>query len=136
MRWADEPFHTEILKGIPSNKTRESRKYKGKPFPHIMERAGKEETLLWCVERKDGGRGFGFTGGHNHENWQNDEFRKLILNAIVWLAKVNVPEGGVPSTTPTDAELHHMTKADRGVIMKKKAPKKTTAAKKSSSLSK
>ena len=79
MRWADEPFHTEILKGIPDKKTRESRGQKGKPYPHIMERVGKEETLLWCVERKDGGRGFGFTGGHNHENWQNDEFRKLIL---------------------------------------------------------
>jgi len=27
------------------------------------------ETVGWVIERKDGGRGFGFTGGHFHTNW-------------------------------------------------------------------
>ncbi len=51
----------------------------------------------WAVERKDGGRGFGFTGGHFYKNWWLDDYRKLILNAIVWTAGITVPEGGVQS---------------------------------------
>ena len=56
-------------------------------------------------ERPDGGRGFGFTGGHFHWNRGHDQFRKLVLNAIVWTARVEVPEGGVPSRTPTVKDL-------------------------------
>lgn len=130
MRWADEPFHTDILKGVPDKVARSGKSSHPRgPYKHIVDAEGRAETLLWAVERKDGGRGFGFTGGHNHENWQNDEYRKLILNAIVWLAKVEVPKGGVPSATPSDTELNHMTKADRGVLKKKKpAPKKAAKA--------
>jgi len=58
----------------------------------------KLEVLAWAVERKDGGRGFGFTGGHFHSNWSLAPFRKMMLNAILWTAKVEVPETGVRST--------------------------------------
>lgn len=68
------------------------------------------QTLAWAFERPDGGRGFGFTGGHMHKNWQNDNFRKLVLNAIAWAAKMDVPADGVPSATPTDNELNALTK--------------------------
>jgi predicted amidohydrolase/type 1 glutamine amidotransferase len=54
-------------------------------------------TVGWAVERQDGGRGFGFTGGHFYTNWWLPDFRKLILNAIVWSAGVEVPAGGVES---------------------------------------
>ena len=47
----------------------------------------------------------GFTGGHDHWNWGNDQFRKLMLNAIVWSAGGKVPKGGVSSTTPTIKDL-------------------------------
>ncbi|MBI3855332.1 MAG: ThuA domain-containing protein [Planctomycetes bacterium] len=50
------------------------------------------------MERKDGGRGFGFTGGHFFANWWLPEFRRLVLNAIAWTAKIEVPAGGVEST--------------------------------------
>jgi hypothetical protein len=53
--------------------------------------------MMWAVERKDGGRGFGFTGGHFHLNWGNADFRRVILNALVWVAKAEVPAGGVDS---------------------------------------
>jgi type 1 glutamine amidotransferase len=59
---------------------------------------GREEVVAWAVERPDGGRGFGFTGGHTHTNWGNDNFRKLILNALLWTAKADVPPQGVEST--------------------------------------
>jgi type 1 glutamine amidotransferase/glucose/arabinose dehydrogenase len=54
-------------------------------------------AVAWAVERRDGGRGFGFTGGHFFANWWVPEFRRLVLNAIAWTAKIEVPEGGVDS---------------------------------------
>ncbi|MHC4325279.1 MAG: ThuA domain-containing protein [Planctomycetota bacterium] len=59
-----------------------------------------DKTLAWAIERPDGGRGFGFSGGHYHKNWRMESFRKLILNAILWVAKVEVPEEGVSSVQP------------------------------------
>ena len=50
------------------------------------------------------GRGFGFTGGHFHDNWGNDDFRKAVLNAFVWLTKTEVPSTGIESSV-TAAEL-------------------------------
>ena len=49
------------------------------------------------IERADGGRGFGFTGGHFPDNWANDNFRKVVLNAFLWSAHVEVPVNGVES---------------------------------------
>jgi type 1 glutamine amidotransferase len=57
-----------------------------------------EGTVGYAVERPDGGRGFGFTGGHFFANWWNPDFRKLLLNAIAWTAKIEVPPPGVEST--------------------------------------
>lgn len=66
----------------------------------------KPQHLGWAFERGDGkGRGFGFTGGHFHDNWKNDGFRKTVLNAIVWTAHGEVPADGVASATPTPEEL-------------------------------
>ncbi len=55
-------------------------------------------TVGWAVERKDGGRGFGFTGGHFFANWWIPDFRRMVLNAIAWTAKLEVPAGGVDTT--------------------------------------
>ena len=57
--------------------------------------APKEEVIAWAVEREDGGRGFGFTGGHFHESWRLQPLRKMILNAILWSAHLEVPPEGV-----------------------------------------
>jgi hypothetical protein len=57
--------------------------------------AGVPQTLAWAVENPGGARGFGFTGGHFHRHWANENFRKLVLNGIVWTAGIEVPEGGV-----------------------------------------
>ncbi len=63
------------------------------------------QHLMWVSENANGSRGFGFTGGHFHDNWQDDNFRKVILNAIVWIAQMEVPAKGVLSVTPTDEQL-------------------------------
>ena len=70
------------------------------PYDHIVAASGRPEAMMWAIERPDGGRGFGFTGGHFHDNWGNDDFRKSILNALVWIAKGEVPEKGVESSVP------------------------------------
>ena len=42
-----------------------------------------EQTVAWAVKRPNGGRGFGFTGGHFFDNWRNDSFRKMALNGDI-----------------------------------------------------
>jgi hypothetical protein len=59
--------------------------------------------MMWAVQRADGGRGVGFTGGHVHRNWLHDDFRKVVLNALLWICKVPVPAEGVASKV--DEEL-------------------------------
>ena len=69
--------------------------------------------MAWAVERPDGGRGFGFTGGHNHANWGNDDFRKLVLNALLWTAKAEVPAGGVQSTVTAEELKQNLDKKNK-----------------------
>ncbi len=77
------------------------------PYPHIQANKGRDEVMLWAVERPDGGRGFGFTGGHYHLNWANENFRKIILNALLWMAHADVPKNGVESmVTPNELYAH------------------------------
>lgn len=92
-----------ILVAKPSDETRDGPYvYPKGPYGHIQKNKGRAETMMWTVERADGGRGLGFTGGHFHDNWSNDNFRKVILNSFYWLAKVDVPEGGVQSSVTAD----------------------------------
>jgi len=60
----------------------------------------KDKVLSWAYTRPNGGRGFGFAGGHYHKNWHMEPFRKLILNGILWVAGVEVPPEGVASMQP------------------------------------
>ena len=64
-----------------------------------------EQIVAWTIERKDGGRGFGFTGGHYYNNWENPAFRKFMLNALIWSANLPVPSNGVESRFYTDQEV-------------------------------
>jgi len=87
-----------ILSAVPPDGTR-----RGKP--HLEARKGQAEHMAWVRERPDGGRGFGFTGLHWHWNLAHDQFRRLLLNAMVWVAGGEVPAGGVPSKRPTPEDL-------------------------------
>lgn len=99
---------TPILVSTPSDAVRDGPYvYPPGPYPHIQAHRGRAEAMLWAVERPDGGRGFGFTGGHFHDNWGNDQFRKVVLNALVWLAKADVPATGIEShVTSSDLDAH------------------------------
>ncbi|KAF0180825.1 MAG: membrane-bound dehydrogenase domain-containing protein [Limisphaerales bacterium] len=106
MRFRDDPAGVKpILVAKPSDAVRDGPYvYPKGPYPHIQAAKGRDEIMMWAVERPDGGRGFGFTGGHFHLNWGNDNQRKVVLNALLWLAKVEVPRNGVESKV-TQAEL-------------------------------
>jgi hypothetical protein len=94
---------TPLLVAKPSDKVRNGPYvYPAGPYKHIEEAAGRNEAMMWAVERKDGGRGFGFTGGHFHRNWGNADFRRTILNALVWVTGAEVPAGGVDSRVSED----------------------------------
>lgn len=94
---------TPILVAKPSDDVRDGPYVHPRgPYPHIVADSGRDEIMMWAVERDDGGRGFGFTGGHIHTNWGNDNFRKVVLNALLWIAKVDVPSDGVQSTVTAD----------------------------------
>lgn len=75
------------------------------PYPHIQQAKGRSETMMWAVERPDGGRGVGFTGGHFHKNWKDDNFRKVVLNAALWICQMAVPRDGVASSV-TETEMN------------------------------
>ena len=105
-----------ILLATPSDQVRDGPYvYPKGPYPHIQASKGRAEAMMWAVERPDGGRGFGFTGGHHHDNWGNDDYRKVVLNALLWIAKVPVPDGGVQSA---------VTKAQLDENLDPKAPRK------------
>lgn len=88
-----------ILVDLPPAETlsRPDGPHSGNPFVRKAIEAAQPQVMMWVAERDQGGRGFGFTGGHFHKNWAQPDFRKVVLNACLWIAKAEVPEGGVPA---------------------------------------
>ena len=101
---------TPILTAVPPPSTmkRKDGGRSGNPTVRAKVARGEPMHLAWATERADGGRGFGFTGGHYHWSWGDDNFRTLVLNAIVWISGAEVPQEGVPSTTPSRGDLRAM----------------------------
>ena len=91
---------TPILTDVPpaSTMSRKDDAHAGNPAVREQVANKTPQHVMWVAENANGSRGFGFTGGHFHASWQKDDQRKLVLNAIVWLAKVEVPAGGVVSS--------------------------------------
>lgn len=97
---------TPILVAKPSDDVRDGPYvYPKGPYEHIINNSGRDEAMLWVVERPDGGRGFGFTGGHFHLNWADANFRKVVLNTLNWVARNEVPKNGIESSV-TEAQLY------------------------------
>jgi hypothetical protein len=70
-----------ILTAVPPDETHRQGNDSHGANPHVFARKGMPEHTAWAYQRPDGGRG------------------------IVWTAGLEVPAGGVPSKTPTAAEL-------------------------------
>lgn len=99
---------TPILSDLPGPETLRRRDGAHSNNPHVraavLERK-EPQHLAWASEAPNGQRGFGFTGGHWHWNWANPHLRRLLLNAIVWIAKGDIPEKGVPDKPVTFEDL-------------------------------
>ena len=67
---------------------------------------GKDQVVAWVMERPNSheGRSFGTTLGHFHENFGLPDFRRAVVNGILWSAHVEVPENGAPVEV-SDKEL-------------------------------
>ncbi len=93
---------TPILSALPSADMlgAEDGPRSGNPALREALRKGEWQHMAWATENENGSRAFGFTGGHFHASWAHDDYRRLVLNAIVWAAGVGVPEAGVASAAP------------------------------------
>jgi type 1 glutamine amidotransferase len=118
---------TPILSDLPGPDTlkRPDGAHSGNPAVRKAVAAGEVQHVAWASENAGGGRGFGFTGGHDHWNWGVPDFRKVVLNAIVWTAKGEIPPGGVESPNVTiemleaNADKPVPDKFDRKAVIKK-----------------
>jgi hypothetical protein len=126
MRFVDgQKGVTPILVAIPdaSTTSRPDGHHSGNPAVRAAVERGDPQTVAWAYERPGGGRGFGFTGAHFHANWGHDDFRKLALNAILWLAKMVVPANGVQSrVTGPDLEVNLDPKPTKKAAGKNESP--------------
>lgn len=91
------PGMVPVLEAVPpANTLGQDGLRSGNPTVRAAVARGDFQVLGWIYEGA-GVRTFGFTGGHFHRNWSDMNFRKLVLNAIVWTAAVAVPSSGVSS---------------------------------------
>jgi hypothetical protein len=98
---------TSILAALPpeSSLSRPDGTHSGNPAVRAAVQRGEKQIVAWARQRPDGGRGFGFTGAHYHWTWADDNNRKLVLNALAWICKLDVPAEGVSSECPSLEEL-------------------------------
>ncbi len=96
MRFKDSDNVIPILAAVAPESTmrRKDGPHSGNPAVRKSVAAGEPQTVAWAYERPDGGRSFGFTGGHYHWNWGNEDQLRVVTNAIRWTAGDEVsPEG-------------------------------------------
>jgi hypothetical protein len=57
---------------------------------------GEAEMVAWAFRRPDGGRSFGFSGLHFHDNWRVKEYRRLVAQGVLWTLDLPIPKEGLP----------------------------------------
>ncbi|MEO8594610.1 MAG: ThuA domain-containing protein [Candidatus Solibacter sp.] len=73
------------------------------PLLQVTRPAGGDvETVSWAVERPGGGRGFVFTGSDFHKNMEIEQHRRILVNGVLWAAKLEVPQGGASCSPPAE----------------------------------
>jgi type 1 glutamine amidotransferase len=79
------PRRTELLLGTPANNL------------------NGPQVISFAHERPDGGRGFVYGGLDFHDNMHlHENLRRFLLNALVWTAGRQVPQGGVQAPPPPE----------------------------------
>jgi type 1 glutamine amidotransferase len=86
LHFADDAGFTPLVAGAVPDTSRTTRDAKT--------HAGRDEIIGWAYQRANGGRGFSFTGCDLHKNWGEESQRRLVINGILWTAKMEIPKGG------------------------------------------
>jgi type 1 glutamine amidotransferase len=106
--WKEYPLHDEFYLNL---------KFHKRAQPLLKVRVdGQDQTVAWALEREGpaGGRSFGTTLGHFHENFEIDAFRRFIVNGILWTAHVDVPvSGAAVNVNEIDLKLPPETTQDK-----------------------
>jgi hypothetical protein len=76
--------------------------------PNVRSKIGQPQVVAWALERQTGGRSVGLTGGHYHANLGDENFRKIVLNSVLWAAKVQVPVNGVQVTVKPEELMQNL----------------------------
>jgi hypothetical protein len=109
---------TPILSDIPPlNTVKETVSDRG-GNPDVFKAVSEKQSqhMAWAYERPDGGRGFGFTGMHAHNNWGTDGFRMVLVNGLAWVTKLEIPETGVASAPVAPEELQKVIEEAKAAI--------------------
>jgi hypothetical protein len=102
------PVPHPVTRGLAPLRVREELYYRLKfvpgdrPITPLLTAAidGREVTVCWAWDRPDGGRSFGFSGLHFHDNWRHQAYRRLTAQAVLWSVGLPVPAAGLPVDVP------------------------------------
>ena len=96
MRFSEKGKVTPILSAVapPETMKRRDGAHSGNPHVRKSVEKGEKQVVGWAYDRPGGGRSFGFTGGHHHWNWANNDQRRLVANAIRWTAGDEIQASG------------------------------------------
>jgi len=109
--FADEKSITPILRSEVTPKFGDEQKQAAEPQSKAA------FTLAWAHDKNNGsGRGFGFTGAHYLKSLNEPALRQLVVNAIAWTARIEVPAGGIPLPEPIVGTTMLVKKDDNKVI--------------------
>lgn len=106
MRFNSEGKVTPILAAVAPEETmrRKDGPHSGNPDVRKSVARGDKQVVAWAFERPGGGRSFGFTGGHFHWNWGNDNVRRLVTNAILWTTGKEIINSGAKMSADVGLE--------------------------------
>ena len=108
MRFADDMSGVvPILSAVapPETMRRPDGPHSGNPAVRAAVAQQQPQHTAWAFRRPNGGRSFGFTGGHYHWNWGRKDILQLVGNAILWTAHVKVPAQGIDISPPSVDKL-------------------------------
>jgi type 1 glutamine amidotransferase len=63
---------------------------------------GESPLVAWAWDRPDGGRSFGYTGCHYHENWSRPEYQRFLPQGVLWTLKIQPPDSSFPAALTAD----------------------------------
>lgn len=70
----------------------------------VFEEPSVIRPLAWARESRSGSRGFTFAAGHYLSTFDNPQVRKMLLNAVLWTLKSDVPAAGARDTEVLNPE--------------------------------